>query len=170
MVDSVKKTVRKTATKAKTAAKATVKPAEKAETTFAARAREAIEESVEQLTGRAKGAWEGVQERIKTARDSAGGAVGVVRTSLETAGAGVRDVNVKVIDLVAADATRYFETARKVATAKSVKEALEIQAEYIRSQFQTSVANLRTIGEMTTGAARESVKPIVDGVKSLRTV
>lgn len=162
---TVKKTV-KTAPKAKAAPKA----AEKAtlDLSFVAKAREAIEDRVETLSERAKDAWEQMQERVKTARENAGDAMGVVRSSLEAAGAGMRDVNVKVIEFAQADANAYFNAVKKVASAKSVKEAMEIQAAYVRAQFQTSVKNARTVGEIAAEAARDAFKPVREGFASLR--
>ncbi len=170
---TAKTTVKKTATKAKTApktaAKAAAKAAEKTlDLSFVAKAREAIEGGVETVTGRAKDAWETVQDRVKAVRENAGDALGVVRSSLEVAGAGVRDVNLKVIEFVQADANTYFDTFKKVATAKSVKEAFEIQSAYVRSQFQTSVKNARTVGEIAAEAAKGAFKPVRDGISSLR--
>jgi len=165
MAKTVKPTVKKVVTKAKAAPKA----AEKAiDVSFVAKAREAIEDRVETITERAKDAWEQVQDRVKAARENAGDAFGVVRSSLEVAGAGVRDVNLKVIEFVQADANTYFDTIKKVATAKSVKEAFEIQTAYVRSQFQTSVKNARTVGEIAAEAAKGAFKPVRESISSLR--
>lgn len=165
MAKTVKPTVKKVVTKAKAAPKA----AEKAiDVSFVAKAREAIEDRVETITERAKDAWEQVQDRVKAARENAGDAFGVVRSSLEVAGAGVRDVNLKVIEFVQADANTYFDTIKKVATAKSVKEAFEIQTAYVRSQFQTSVKNARTVGEIAAEAAKGAFKPVRESIASLR--
>ena len=165
MAKTVKPTVKKVVTKAKAAPKA----AEKAiDVSFVAKAREAIEDRVETITERAKDAWEQVQDRVKAARENAGDAFGVVRSSLEVAGAGVRDVNLKVIEFVQADANTYFDTIKKVATAKSVKEAFEIQTAYVRSQFQTSVKNARTVGEIAAEAAKGALKPVRESISSLR--
>ena len=165
MAKTVKTTVKKVVSKAKAAPKA----AEKAiDTSFVSKAREAIEDRVETITERAKDAWEQVQDRVKAARENAGDAFGVVRSSLEVAGAGVRDVNLKVIEFVQADANTYFDTIKKVATAKSVKEAFEIQTAYVRSQFQTSVKNARTVGEIAAEAAKGAFKPVRESISSLR--
>ncbi len=165
MAKTVKPTVKKVVTKAKAAPKA----AEKAiDVSFVAKAREAIEDRVETITERAKDAWEQGQDRVKAARENAGDAFGVVRSSLEVAGAGVRDVNLKVIEFVQADANTYFDTIKKVATAKSVKEAFEIQTAYVRSQFQTSVKNARTVGEIAAEAAKGAFKPVRESISSLR--
>ena len=158
------KTTKKTTTKAKAAPKA----AEKTIDFSFAKAREAIEDRVEMLTGRAKDAWETVQERVKAARENAGDALGVVRSSLTVAGSGLRDVNIKVLEFVQADANAYFDTIKKVAAAKSVKEAFDIQTAYVRSQFQTSVKNARTVGELTVETAKGAFKPVRDGFASLR--
>lgn len=165
MAKTVKAAVKKTATKAKAAPKA----AEKAiDASFVAKAREVIEDRVETITERAKDAWEQVQDRVKSVRENAGDAFGVVRSSLEVAGAGMRDVNLKVIEFVQADANTYFNTVKKVATAKSVKEAFEIQTAYVRSQFQTSVKNARTVGEIASEAAKDAFKPVREGFANLR--
>lgn len=165
MAKTVKPTVKKVVTKAKAAPKAAEKTID---VSFVAKAREAIEDRVETITERAKDAWEQVQDRVKAARENAGDAFGVVRSSLEVAGAGVRDVNLKVIEFVQADANTYFDTIKKVATAKSVKEAFEIQTAYVRSQFQTSVKNARTVGEIAAEAAKGAFKPVRESIASLR--
>lgn len=159
------KTTKKTATKAKAAAKPAAKTIELG---FAAKAREAFEDRFETLSERAKDAWEATQERVKAARENAADALGVVRSSLEVAGAGVRDVNLKVIEFAQADANAYFNAVKKVATAKSVKEAFEAQTAYVRAQFQTSVKNARTVRELAAEAAKDAFKPVRDGIASLR--
>ncbi len=108
----------------------------------------------------AQTAWEKVQEGVEAARDNTTEAIGAARSSMEAAGAGLRDVNLKVIDMVQADANALFETIRKVAGAKSVQEAFEIQTGYLRNQFQTSVKNARTVGELTVEAAKDAFKPV----------
>ena len=159
------KTTKKTPRKAKTA----TKPAEKAlDLGFVAKAREALEERFETLGDRAKGAWEAAQERVKNARENAADAFGVVRSSLEVAGAGVRDVNLKVIEFAQADVNAYFNAVKKVATAKSIKEAFEAQTAYVRAQFQTNVKNVRTVRELAAEAAKDAFKPVRDGIASLR--
>ncbi|MCC6918730.1 MAG: phasin family protein [Alphaproteobacteria bacterium] len=156
---------KKTAAKAKAAPKAAAKAADHS---FFAQAREALEERVGTLNDRAKEAWETMQNRAKTAREGAEDAIGVVRTSLEAAGAGVRDVNLKVIEFVQADANAYFDAMRKVAAAKSIKEALEIQGGYVRAQFQTSVQNIRAVRDVAAEAAREAFEPVREGFAKLR--
>ena len=159
----------RTAKKATAKAKAAPKAAEKTiDLSFVTKAREVIEDRVETLTERAKDAWENAQARVKAAREGAADALGVVRSSLEAAGAGARDVNLKVIEFVQADANAYFDTVKKVAAAKSVKEALEIQGAYVRSQFETRVKNIRTVGEIAADATRDAFKPVRDGLASLR--
>jgi phasin len=170
MAKTVKTTVKTAAKKVVNKAKAAPKAAEKAidASGFVSKAREAIEDRVETITASAKDAWESVQDRVKSARENAGDALGVVRSSLEVAGAGMRDVNLKVIEFVQADANAYFDTVKQVATAKSVKEAFEIQTAYVRSQFQTSVKNARTVGEIAAEAAKGAFKPVRDGIASFR--
>lgn len=170
MAKTVKATVKTTAKKATTKAKAAPKAAEKSidAATFVAKAREAIEDRVETITERAKDAWESVQDRVKSVRENAGDALGVVRSSLEVAGAGMRDVNLKVIEFVQADANTYFNTVKKVATAKSVKEAFEIQTAYVRTQFETTVKNARTVGEIAAEAAKDAFKPVREAFADLR--
>lgn len=166
MAKTVKTTVKKVASKAKAAPKAAEKAIDASG--FVAKAREAIEDRVETITASAKDAWESVQDRVKSVRENAGDAFGVVRSSLEVAGAGIRDVNLKVIEFAQADANTYFNTVKQVATAKSVKEAFEIQTAYVRTQFQTSVKNVRAVGEIAAEAAKDVFKPVRDGIANLR--
>ena len=156
---------KKTAAKAKAAPKAAEKTVD---TSLFAKTREALEERLGTLNGRAKEAWETMQTRAKAAREGAEDAFGVVRTSLEAAGAGVRDVNLKVIEFAQADANAYFDAVRKVAAAKSIKEALEIQGGYVRSRFQTGVQNIRAVRDVAAEAAREAFEPVREGFAKLR--
>ena len=55
-----------------------------------------------------------------------------------------------------------------VAAAKSIKEALEIQGGYVRSQFQTSVHNIRAVRDVAAEAAREAFEPVREGFAKLR--
>lgn len=162
------KTMKSRATKAATKAKATVKAAETEATGFVAKAREVVEERLETVTERAKEAWASAHERAKSARENAGEALGVLRTSLETAGSGLRDMNMKVIEFVQSDANTYFDTVKKVAGAKSLKEAFEIQTGYVRSQFKTNVENARTVRELVAETAKDAFKPVRDGIANLR--
>ncbi|MBL9009843.1 MAG: phasin family protein, partial [Alphaproteobacteria bacterium] len=43
-----------------------------------------------------------------------------------------------------------------------------IQSAYVRSQFQTSVKNARTVGELAAEAAKGAFKPVQKGFASLR--
>ena len=160
MTQTAKTAAKATASKAKTAAKAAIKPAEKIETAFAAQAREALETGADTMATKAKETWTTMQKKTKDMTEKTTEALGSMKATIETAGAKARDVNVKMIDLVAADASFYFETIHKLAAAKSIKEAVAIQGDYFKTQFQTSVKNMKALGEIAQGAATDTFKPM----------
>lgn len=162
---------RKTATKTKTPKTRTLKakaaPAAAIDTTFVEKAREAIEDRAEMLTDRVKAAFKGVQGGLKTVREGAEDVLGVVRSSAEIAGNGVREVNLAMLDMVHGDVTRFIAAQKKVLKADSVKEALEIQAAFVRTEWQHRVKNVRAYGELVAGHARDAFAPIREGVEEI---
>ncbi len=108
------------------------------------------------------------EERIETFKNGARKTAEALQKSFANAGQGVRDVNTKVLELAQADANAYFEAVRKVVAAKTVGEAFEAQAGYVRDRFQTRLNNLRIVRKMGASAAKEAFQPIADTVKGFR--
>lgn len=131
------------------------------------RARETVEEGIEQITDTVKGFWENAAGRFPGVRDGAEDVFGVFKSAYGAAGEGLREVNLKTIELAHKDVERFFAVSRKIVTAKSVREAMEIQAEYIRTQFGETVKNLRTLGEVAGESARDAFAPIREGMSDL---
>ncbi len=135
--------------------------------TFVERAREALEDRAEQVTATFKNAWEQVGERFQGVRTGAEDALGVVRSSVEIAGQGVRDVNLAVLDMIQGDVTRFLNAQRKTLKAESLKDALEIQGEFVREEIQHRIKNVRVLSEKVGETARDAFAPIRDGVTDL---
>jgi hypothetical protein len=162
-----KKTVAKAKTIKAKVVKAKAVPAAEIDMTFVEKAREAIEDRAEMVTDRVKAAFKGVQGRVASIREGAEDVLGVVRSSAGIAGNGVREVNLAVLDMVHGDVTRFVAAQKKALKAESMKEALEIQAAYIRAEFQHRVKNVRAYGEMVAEHARDVFAPIREGVEDL---
>jgi phasin family protein len=65
-----------------------------------------------------------------------------------------------------ADATRAFE---KLAGAKSLEQAIEIQSQYAKSAYENWVAEATKVGEMYASLARDAYKPVEQAVAKTTT-
>jgi phasin len=75
-----------------------------------------------------------------------------------TARKGAKDVSEKAIDFAGQNIASSFEFAQKVVHAKDVKEILDLQASYMRSQMQVLAEQAKELGETTTKAATDPLK------------
>ncbi|HUW73476.1 MAG TPA: phasin family protein [Methyloceanibacter sp.] len=55
------------------------------------------------------------------------------------------------------DGTRAFQ---KLASAKSVEQAVEIQSQYVKKAFEAHIAELTKLGEMYVSLAQNAFKPM----------
>lgn len=160
---AAKKTGAKRAPKNAPKAEKINKPEMKAEANgaenFIERAREAFEERAERVMD----AFAGVRERFADMRLGATDVAEVLRNSWELAASSARDVNMQIIDFAQADLNRLFDAQRKMIKAKSLREAAEIQANFIRTQFELGVKQTRKVSEMAVESTKEVFEPITTG-------
>lgn len=104
---------------------------------------------------------------LGAARDTASDALEALKKSYGRAGKGVREVNLQALEFVQDDANRFFDMVKAVFGAGSVKEALEIQGDFVRTQFQTQVRQAREIGQMSLEATRDVMTPISETVSDV---
>lgn len=97
-------------------------------------------------------------------RSAAGETVEVMREAAGLAGKNMREVNLQIVAYVQDDINRFFEMAKAVVQAKSLREAMEIQGEFVRTQLETQLKQIRTIGQMTVDSARDTFEPITEKV------
>lgn len=102
-------------------------------------------------------------DNIRTATADAGD---VIRSSATIAADGTRAVNLQILENVQNDANRFFEMTKEIAQATSLREAAEIQSQFIREQFQTGVKQTREVAEMVTQVSRDSIEPISKSVST----
>jgi phasin len=72
---------------------------------------------------------------------------------------GAKDVSERAIDFAEQNIASSFEFAQKLVRAKDVKEMLELQAAYMRSQMQVLTEQAKELGETTGKLATEPMKP-----------
>lgn len=107
-----------------------------------------------------------LNEGLTQVQTTASETMEALRESYGLAGAGMREYQLKVIEFAQADANRYFEAARAMLGAKSIPEALEIQANAVRHHVEQQVRQLRTLSELTVNATRGSVEPVTGVLSS----
>ena len=71
-------------------------------------------------------------------------------------------INLKVIDQAEQNAREAFNALRAAASARSLSEVMEIQANYVREQSSRGMDQIREIGELIARFGREAVVPGAD--------
>jgi phasin len=71
---------------------------------------------------------------------------------------GARDVRAKAIDFAEQNIASSFDFAQKLLRAKDVKEMLELQGSYVKSQMQALSEQARELGDASGKAASEPLK------------
>lgn len=100
-------------------------------------------------------------------RESAGETAEAVRESISLAGQGVREVNLQLVEFAQKDLNRFFDLQKSLLQAKSIKEVLEIQSDYLKTQIDYQVKQMRAINEMAVEAAKEAAEPLTAQVKKM---
>lgn len=159
---TTKTTRRATAAKPATAKRAKAKAAPK--TNGAASNFDGFRTFIENQRERIPVSTEQFREQFDTIRTATADAGDVIRSSATIAADGTRAVNLQILENVQNDANRFFEMTKELAQATSLREAAEIQGQFIREQFQNGVKQTREIAEMVTQVSRDSVEPISKSV------
>lgn len=110
-----------------------------------ANVREVAGKSVEQ----AKEAYYRMAEATKQAQD-------IVAKSTEAMTAGAREMQEKAIKYAEANIQAGFDVATKLVGAKDMKEAIEIQSQYARKQFETYTAQAQEMSRLVAQAAQKA--------------
>jgi phasin family protein len=98
----------------------------------------------------------GFEEFQKVGKDGFDAAVrsfGEMNKGFQAIAAEVTDYSKKAFE----DSTRAFE---QLAGAKSVEQAIEIQAQYAKKAYDAYVAEMSKLGEMYAGLAKDAYKPV----------
>ena len=169
---TAKRRTTKKPTRRATAAKPATAKRTKAKTNGAAKNFEGFRTFIENQRERIPVSTDQLRERIDSIRTATADAGDVIRSSASIAADGTRAVNLQILENAQDDANRFFEMTKELTQASSIRQAAEIQGQYIREQFQTGVKNTREIAEMVTQVSRDSIEPIsksvTDTFKTLR--
>jgi len=76
----------------------------------------------------------------------------------EAARKGAKDISDRAIDFAEQNIASSFEFAQKLVRAKDVKEMLELQGTYVKTQMQVLAEQARELGETSSKMATEPLK------------
>jgi phasin family protein len=96
--------------------------------------------------------FETIQKTGKEQMDAATKSFGVVSKGLQTVAVEATDFAKKSFE----NSTAVFE---KLAGAKTLDKAIEIQTDFVKSYFETAVAQATKFGDLYTAMAKDAAKP-----------
>jgi phasin len=84
--------------------------------------------------------------------------VSTLEGQAEAARKGAKDVGAKAIDFAEQNIANSFDFAQKLVRAKDMKEMLELQASYVRTQMQVLAEQAKELGQASSKVASEPLK------------
>jgi phasin len=99
---------------------------------------------------------ENLEKGVAAAEESAKGIEQGYSATVE----GVRDFNVKLIEMTQANTTAAFEFARQISTAKGPSEAIELWSSQARKQFETLTTQSKELAALGQKIATISAEPM----------
>ena len=111
------------------------------------------------------------REAYERGKDALEDAVDALERSFDAAGQGATAFNRKLIDIAQRNLNSGFDLAKSLAGAKNLSEIAELQAAYIRRQFDVFASQAGEVRALTTKIAADTSEPIKEQVsKSFETV
>ena len=107
--------------------------------------RDFAEKSVEQARKAIDGFMGAAQRTVDTFEGSA-----------NTAQASAKDMTRKTFAYAEQNIAAAFDLAQKMVRAKDMQEAMQVQAEFVRQQFESMQAQMREIGALAQGAMNQA--------------
>lgn len=101
-----------------------------------------------------------IRESYERAKSSLEDATAALENSLDKAGKGATELNVKVMDIAQVNLNSGFDFAKQLASARTPAEFLELQAGYMRQQIDVMRAQAEEMQELATKIATEAASPI----------
>jgi hypothetical protein len=80
--------------------------------------------------------------------------------SYSSAAEGIRELNVRLMDMTQVNATAALEFVRELMTAKGPKEAFEVWSNHTNDQFQRLTAQSRELAQLMQRIATSSAQPL----------
>lgn len=156
--------VKKTAPKA---ASAPAAPAKAVAEEIATNVNDAMQAVVEQSSGFQETVQHGVKqgmEQSRVAYDKMKSAADTATASLETsynaASKGVAEFNAKALQAVQANTAALMEMVHAMSGVTSVSEAVQIQTEHARKQYEAMLAQAKELSELAQKVATATAEPI----------
>jgi hypothetical protein len=101
---------------------------------------------------------------LEQARASAEEVAEIWRDSIDRVGKTAREINLQAISYAQDDVNRFFDAARALLNAKSIKEWSEIHTQFLREHVETHLRQSKELGELSMEAARETFAPLAENV------
>jgi phasin len=109
--------------------------------------RDFAEKSVEQARKAIDGFLSAAQKTVDT-----------IETSADTMQASTKDLTRKTLSYAEQNIAAAFDLAQRLVRAKDPQEAMQLQAEYVRSQFAAMQAQMREFGTAAQGAVKRAAQ------------
>ncbi len=92
-------------------------------------------------------------------KDAAEEATDMLEDSLETSRQNMREAQFKALDITKANADASFELMRKMLTATSLTDAMQLQSAFARERFEALMGYSKEMQEMMSKAGTEASEP-----------
>lgn len=105
------------------------------------------------------------QQQMRQVTEEATASLGA---SLKAVSQGVTDLNVKTIEALQASADAQFAFVKALLSTKSMSDAITLQNEHLRQQFETLNAAAHDVSHLIQKVSTQSIEPIKSLAKSLK--
>ena len=113
-----------------------------------------------------------VRDGLSKTRDAALTSLAAIKTGADSLGkvnVEAGEFNAKLFDHTIANTEAAFSAAQSIAQAKSPVEAIQLQAQYMQSQFAKAGEQTKELFELSTKAAQKSVEDLSGAAKKVAT-
>jgi|LauGreDrversion4_2_1035121.scaffolds.fasta_scaffold504826_1 phasin len=118
---------------------------------------EALQEHMDRTTEQSIEQSKRMFERLKVAAEETSSSV---EASLTTVSKGVSEINLRALSALKVNADAQFAFIKALLETKTLSEAIALQSEHARTQFETIHAQARDIGELIQQVSTRSIEPI----------
>ena len=108
-----------------------------------------------------------MRETYERSKDALEGIVQSWERSFDAANQGAVALNRKIIDIAQRNINSGFDLAKRLAGAKNLAEATELQADYWRKQLDTLAAQAEEVRTLSAQVAADATKPMKRGMDEL---
>jgi phasin len=109
-----------------------------------------------------------MRETYERSKDALENAMQSWERSFDAAGQGAVALNRKIIDIAQRNINSSFDLAKKLAGARNLAEAVEMQSAYWRNQLDTLAAQAEEVRTLSTKVAADLAKPIRRGMDEFK--